>query len=70
MAGVITGEFLGGGKGFGALIRQSASQMDTPRVFALILYLSLLGLLLYFTVLWAQRRIVFWQKEEQAGPVG
>jgi NitT/TauT family transport system permease protein len=70
MAGAITGEFLGGGKGFGALIRQSASQMDTPRVFALILYLSLLGLLLYFTVVWAQRRVVFWNKDERTGAVG
>jgi NitT/TauT family transport system permease protein len=65
MAGAITGEFLGGGKGFGALIRQSASQLDTPRVFALILYLSLLGLLLYFTVVWAQRRFVFWNKTDR-----
>jgi NitT/TauT family transport system permease protein len=70
MAGAITGEFLGGGTGFGALIRQSASQMNTPRVFALILYLSLLGLLLYFSVLWLQHRIVFWQKENQSGTFG
>jgi len=70
MAGAITGEFLGGGTGFSALIRQSASQMNTPRVFALILYLSLLGLLLYFSVLWLQRRIVFWQKENQSGTFG
>lgn len=70
MAGAITGEFLGGGQGFGALIRQSASQMNTPRVFALILYLSLLGLILYFTVLWTQRYMVFWQKEEQTGALG
>lgn len=70
MAGAITGEFLGGGKGFGALIRQSASQMDTPRVFALILYLSLLGLLLYFIVVWAQRRFVFWAKDTQNGALG
>lgn len=70
MAGAITGEFLGGGQGFGALIRQSASQMNTPRVFALILYLSLLGLLLYFTVVWTQRLVVFWKKEEQPGTIG
>jgi len=69
MAGAITGEFLGGGKGFGALIRQAASQLDTPRVFSLILYLSLLGLALYFTVVWAQRRFVFWQKVDQKGGV-
>jgi NitT/TauT family transport system permease protein len=69
MAGAITGEFLGGGKGFGALIRQSASQLDTPRVFALILYLSLLGLALYFTVVWAQRYFVFWNKTGRPGGV-
>jgi NitT/TauT family transport system permease protein len=62
MAGAITGEFLGGGKGFGALIRQSASQLNTPRVFSLILYLSLLGLALYFTVVWTQKKFVFWNK--------
>lgn len=70
MAGAITGEFLGGGKGFGALIRQSASQMNTPRVFALILYLSLLGLLLYFLVVWTQRKLVFWNKDERTGALG
>ena len=69
MAGAITGEFLGGGRGFGALIRQSASQLDTPRVFALILYLSLLGLALYFTVVWMQRRFVFWNKADRPGGV-
>jgi NitT/TauT family transport system permease protein len=70
MAGAITGEFLGGGKGFGALIRQSASTMDTPRVFALILYLSLLGLALFFAVAWLQKRLVFWNKAGQPGGVG
>jgi NitT/TauT family transport system permease protein len=67
MAGVITGEFLGGGRGFGALIRQSASQLDTPRVFALILYLSLLGLALFFLVALMQRKFVFWNKSDRAG---
>ena len=70
MAGAITGEFLGGGKGFGALIRQSASQMNTPRVFALILYLSLLGLALYFSIAWIQRRFVFWNKSDRQGVIG
>lgn len=68
MAGVITGEFLGGGKGLGALIRESASMLDTPRVFALILYLSLLGLALFFTVTWGQKRLVFWNKGDR--PLG
>ena len=63
MAGAITGEFLGGGKGFGELIRVAASQLNTPRVFSLIIYLSVLGLALYMLVTYIQRRFVFWHKE-------
>jgi NitT/TauT family transport system permease protein len=63
MAGAITGEFLGGGKGFGELIRTAASQLNTPRVFSLILYLSLVGMALFSFVSWMQRRVVFWQKD-------
>jgi len=71
MAGAITGEFLGGGKGFGELIRIAASQLNTPRVFSLILYLSLLGLVLYATVVWVQRKLVFWHKDRVlSGPEG
>ena len=70
MAGAITGEFLGGGKGFGALIRESASMLDTPRVFSLILYLSLLGLALFFFVSFVEKRLVFWNKADRPGGVG
>ena len=69
MAGAITGEFLGGGKGVGALIRVSASQLDTPRVFSLIIYLSFLGLAMYMLVVWAQRTLVFWNKQDTIGGV-
>ncbi len=62
MAGVITGEFLGGGKGFGELIRVASTNLDTGRVFALILYLSLLGLGTFGFVVWLERKIVFWQR--------
>jgi NitT/TauT family transport system permease protein len=62
MAGAITGEFLGGGKGFGELIRTAASQLNTPRVFSLILYLSVVGLGLFALVSWAQTKVVFWQR--------
>jgi NitT/TauT family transport system permease protein len=67
MAGAITGEFLGGGKGFGELIRVASAQLNTPRVFSLILVLSLLGLALFAFIAWAQRRLVFWQKSSVAG---
>jgi NitT/TauT family transport system permease protein len=67
MAGAITAEFLGGGKGFGELIRVAASQLNTPRVFSLIFYLSMLGLGLYALVTFAQRKIVFWQRDTVGG---
>ena len=62
MAGAITGEFLGGGKGFGELIRVASTNLHTARVFSLIIYLSLVGLAIYMFVVWAQKRFVFWQK--------
>ncbi|MGO4736795.1 ABC transporter permease [Bosea sp. 2KB_26] len=62
VSGAIAGEFLGGGQGFGELIRVAASQLDTPRVFSLIIYLSLLGLFMFGVVSWMQYRFVFWQR--------
>ena len=62
MAGAITGEFLGGGKGFGELIRVASTNLHTARVFSFIIYLSLVGLAIYMFVVWAQKRFVFWQK--------
>jgi NitT/TauT family transport system permease protein len=63
VVGAVVGEFLGGGKGFGELVRIAAAQLQTPRVFSLIIYLSLLGLAVFWIVVWAQRRLVFWHKE-------
>ena len=70
MAGAITAEFLGGGKGFGELIRVAASQLQTPRVFSLILYLSLLGFCLFWVVALVERRLVFWHRSSISETAG
>jgi NitT/TauT family transport system permease protein len=70
MAGAITGEFLGGGRGFGELIRVASTQLDIARVFALITYLSVVGLSLFLLVGWVQRRFVFWARSSVAGGAG
>jgi NitT/TauT family transport system permease protein len=70
MAGVITGEFLGGGKGFGELIRIASHNLDTGRVFALILYLSVIGLVTFGLVAWTQRKVVFWQRSTVGAAAG
>lgn len=67
VGGAITGELVGGGKGFGELIRIAASQLDTPRVFALICYLSAMGLVTFGAVAWVQRRFVFWYRDSAVG---
>lgn len=66
VVGAVVGEFLGGGKGFGELIRVAASMINTPRVFALIIYLSMLGLSTFWVVIWVQRKLIFWHKETAA----
>lgn len=66
VVGAVVGEFLGGGKGFGEMVRIAAAQLQTPRVFSLIIYLSLLGLAVFWLVIEIQRRFVFWHKESVA----
>src|SRR3546814_19813682 len=70
MAGAITGEFLGGGKGFGELIRVASTNLHTARVFSLIIYLSIIGLAVFMFVVWAQRRFVFSQKDRKSVVLG
>lgn len=62
VVGAVVGEYLGGGQGLGELVRISAQQLRIDRVFALIFYLSLIGLALFGVVSWLERRIVFWHE--------
>ncbi len=64
VVGAVVGEYLGGGKGMGELIRLSAQTLRIDRVFAMILYLGVIGLILYGLVMWAERKLLFWQKSE------
>jgi NitT/TauT family transport system permease protein len=40
----------------------ASTNLDTARVFALILYLSLLGLATFGLVVWLERKLVFWHR--------
>ncbi|MGH2751368.1 MAG: ABC transporter permease [Actinomycetota bacterium] len=64
VVGAVVGEYLGGGKGLGELVRLSAQQLRIDRVFALIFYLSLIGLALFGLMSWLERRLVFWRKPD------
>ena len=64
VVGAIVGEFLGGGAGFGSLIRIAGSQLAIARVFGFVTILSVIGYLLYAIVAWVERRVVFWRSSE------
>ena len=64
VVGAVVGEYLGGGHGLGELIRFSAQTLRIDRVFALIVYLGVIGLLLFGLVAWAERKLLFWHKSE------
>lgn len=64
VVGAVVGEYLGGGHGLGELIRFSAQTLRIDRVFALIVYLGIIGLVLFGLVAWAERKLLFWQKSE------
>lgn len=69
VVGAVIGEYLGGGKGLGELIRVSGQQLRMDQVFALIFFLSLLGLALFGVVGWLERRLVFWHRADPVGVV-
>ncbi|WP_109472335.1 ABC transporter permease [Ornithinimicrobium cavernae] len=62
VTGAVAAEFIGGGIGFGEQVRVAAARIALDRVFALILYLSVLGLLLYLAVAWLQKKLTFWDQ--------
>ena len=64
VVGAVVGEYLGGGKGIGELVRLNSQNMRMDRVFALIVYLGIMGLILFGAVAFAEKKLVFWHKSE------
>jgi NitT/TauT family transport system permease protein len=60
--GAIVGEYLGGNNGLGNLVVSAMNSLDAARTFALILLLSLIGLVLYLVVNEAKRFFIPWHE--------
>jgi NitT/TauT family transport system permease protein len=58
LVGVVVGEFIGAGRGLGALVIAAQGSMDTPLMFAVLVLVSLLGLGLYRLALSLERRLL------------
>lgn len=60
--GAIVGEYLGGSAGLGALVVRSMNALDAAGTFAIILWLSLIGLVLYLIVNELKRFFIPWHE--------
>lgn len=63
--GAVVGEFIGAKEGLGYLLLQSNYNFDVPGMFAVLVVLSVLGLIAHFLIRFAQRRIAFWADENR-----
>ena len=58
--GAVIGEFVGSVNGLGNLLLAANSQLDSPLAWAALLWLSLLGILLFAAVVVAERLVMPW----------
>jgi NitT/TauT family transport system permease protein len=58
LVGAVVGEFIGASRGLGALIIAAQGSMDTPLMFAVLVLISVLGLLLYQAAVLVERRLL------------
>jgi NitT/TauT family transport system permease protein len=63
LIGAIVGEFVGAAEGLGYLLNTYAYQLRIPQVWAIMVVLALLGVLLYWLIDLADRKIVYWAKD-------
>ena len=61
--GAVVGEFVGANAGLGYLTIYAAGLMDTPKVFASILQLTLLGIFFYLIVDFIESIAIPWHRE-------
>jgi NitT/TauT family transport system permease protein len=68
--GAIVGEFVGSQAGLGYLIMQRNFSMDMAGTFAILIVLSVMGMVLHSAVQFVQRRVVFWIEHPEDRVIG
>lgn len=63
--GAIVGEFIGSQEGIGFLILDANYQLIIPRVFALLVLLSIFGMSCFVLLQLLHRKLVFWNKQAE-----
>ena len=60
LVGAIVGEFIAGSSGLGTVILVAEGSFDTPRVFAALVMLGLMGTALFYTIELAETLLLPW----------
>jgi NitT/TauT family transport system permease protein len=68
VVGAVVGEFVGADRGLGYLLLVSNSNLDTALTFAVIVALTLQGLVMYYAVEVLERFLIPWHISRRAGP--
>ncbi|WP_234365453.1 ABC transporter permease [Streptomyces sp. RTd22] len=63
--GAVVGEFIGAKEGLGYLLLQTNYNFDIAGMFAVLVVLSVLGLIAHFIIRFVQKRLVFWAEENR-----
>jgi NitT/TauT family transport system permease protein len=63
--GAVVGEFIGAKAGLGYLLLQTNYNFDIAGMFAVLVVLSVVGLIAHFIIRFAQRKIAFWSEENR-----
>jgi NitT/TauT family transport system permease protein len=66
LVGAFASEFISSNQGIGYLILLYAQTFETSTTFAAIAISSLAGLLFFGLVVFIEKKVVFWQKPEEA----
>lgn len=60
LLGAIVGEFVGASEGLGVLVKEFNFQLEVAAGFAVVIFLAVIGLVLYGLIEWIERRIITW----------
>ena len=63
--GAVVGEFIGAQEGLGYLLLQTNYNFDIAGMFAVLVVLSLMGLIAHLVIRYLQRKIAFWAEESR-----
>ncbi|MFH2130970.1 MAG: ABC transporter permease subunit, partial [bacterium] len=63
--GAVVGEWVGASSGLGYFMMHANARMQIDLMFAALFLLSVMSLILYFTIDRLLDRIIYWQKKEE-----